>query len=67
MAHPRAARRLARFVVGLALDQIPVPVATKATRLALDALGNCLAASREEFGRAVLGVTEARKIVGAGG
>lgn len=58
MAHPTAARRLARFVVGFGLDEIPVPVGAKATRLALDALGNCLAASREAFGRAVLGVAE---------
>lgn len=58
MAHPTAARRLARFVVGLALEDIPVPVATKATELALDTLGNCLAASREDFGRAVLEVAE---------
>lgn len=58
MAHPTAARRFARFVVGLALDEIPVPVATKALLLALDTLGNCLAASREDFGRAVLGVAK---------
>lgn len=58
MAHPTAARRLARFVVGLALDEVPAPVTTKATRLALDTLGNGLAATREDFGRAVLGVAE---------
>lgn len=56
MAPPAAARRLARFVVGLTLDHVPGPVAAKATLLALDTLGNCLAASRENFGRAVLGV-----------
>ncbi len=57
-AHGNVARRLARFVVGLELDAIPAPVVSKATGLALDTLGNCLAASREEFGRAVLGVAE---------
>ncbi len=58
MAHPTAARRLARFVVGLALDEVPAPVTTKAMLLALDTLGNGLAATREDFGRAVLGVAE---------
>ncbi|MBI4011941.1 MAG: MmgE/PrpD family protein, partial [Candidatus Rokubacteria bacterium] len=57
-APPTAARRLARFVVGLDLDQIPAPVVTQATGLLLDTLGNGLAASREDFGRAVLGVAE---------
>ncbi len=58
VAHRTAARRLARFVVGLELDAIPAPVVSKATGLALDTLGNCLAASREDFGSAVLGVAE---------
>ena len=58
MAHPTAARRLARFVVGLALEDIPAPVATRATLLLLDTLGNGLAATREDFGRAVLEVAE---------
>jgi 2-methylcitrate dehydratase PrpD len=56
MASPSAARRLARFVLDLGLDDVPGPVVDKATLLALDTLGNCLAASREEFGRAVLEV-----------
>ena len=56
--HPTAARRLARFVVGLTLEDLPAPVAAKAMELALDTLGNCLAASREDFGRAVLEVAE---------
>jgi 2-methylcitrate dehydratase PrpD len=51
---PSVARRYARFVLGLALDQVPPPVAAKAASLALDTLGSCLASSREEFGRAVL-------------
>ncbi len=58
MAHPTAARRLARFVVGLALEDIPATVATRATLLLLDTLGNGLAATREDFGRAVLEVAE---------
>ena len=56
MAHPTAARRLARFVVDLALDEVPGPVVSAATLLALDTIGNALAACREDFGRAVLGV-----------
>jgi 2-methylcitrate dehydratase PrpD len=58
MASDTAARRLARFVVGLALDDVPAPVVTKATLLGLDTLGNALAAAGEDFGRAVLGVAE---------
>jgi 2-methylcitrate dehydratase PrpD len=57
-APPTAARRLARFVAGLDHDAVPAPVVTQATGLALDTLGNSLAASREDFGRAVLGVAE---------
>jgi 2-methylcitrate dehydratase PrpD len=56
--HPSVARRYARFVRGLGLDQVPVPVVAKATSLALDTLGSCLASSREEFGRAVLAAAE---------
>ena len=58
MADRAAARRLARFVVELTLDEVPADVVTKASLLALDTLGNALAASREDFGRAVLGVAE---------
>ena len=58
MASPTAARQLARFVVGLTLDEVPGSVVEKAALLALDTLGNSLAASREDFGRAVLGVAE---------
>ncbi len=56
MARSTAARRLAGFVTGLALDDVPPPVATRATLLALDTLGNALAASREDFARAILEV-----------
>src|SRR5262245_30484961 len=48
-----AAQRLASFVVALDFARIPGPVAVRATLLALDSLGNALAASSEEFGRAV--------------
>lgn len=58
MGQPAAARRLARFVAGLGLDDVPPGVVTAASRLALDTLGNALAATREDFGRAVLGVAE---------
>jgi len=53
-----AARRLARFVLDLSLDTAPSPVATQAAQLALDTLGNALAAVPEDFGRAVLDVAE---------
>jgi 2-methylcitrate dehydratase PrpD len=51
-----AARRLARFALGLSLDTVPPAVTTQATQLALDTLGNALAAVGEDFGRAVLDV-----------
>jgi 2-methylcitrate dehydratase PrpD len=49
---PSAARRLARFVLGLRLEDVPPPVVTKATHLVLDTLGCALAAARYDFGRA---------------
>lgn len=52
------ARRLARFVAGLGLDAVPRPVVEQAALLALDTLGNALAASDEDFGRAALDVAE---------
>jgi 2-methylcitrate dehydratase PrpD len=58
VAQPSAARRLARFVLGLSLDAVPGPVRTQASLLALDTLGNALAAAREDFGVTVLGVAE---------
>ena len=58
MAPPSAARRLARFVVGLSLDAVPASVRTQASLLALDTVGNALAAAGEDFGAAVLDVAE---------
>ena len=58
MAPGTAARRLARFVTGLALDDVPKAIVERAGLLALDTLGNALAASREDFGRASLEVAE---------
>jgi 2-methylcitrate dehydratase PrpD len=58
-----AARHLARFAVGLRLDDAPAPVVTRAALLALDTVGSALAASREDFGQAVLDV--ARRLGGA--
>jgi 2-methylcitrate dehydratase PrpD len=58
VTHPSVARCYARFVRGLALNQVPAAVVAKATLLALDTLGSCLASSREEFGRAVLQAAE---------
>jgi len=52
-ATPSAARRLARFVARLRLDDVPPPVVAKATLLALDTLGSCLASTWYDFGRAV--------------
>jgi 2-methylcitrate dehydratase PrpD len=51
-----AAGRLARFVAGLTLDDVPGPVAAQAALLALDTLGNALAAVGEDFGRAAVEV-----------
>ena len=48
------ARRLARFVRGLALDSIPAAVTDRAALLALDTLGSVLASSTMEFGHAVV-------------
>ena len=53
-----AAQRLARFVAGLSLDTVPRPVVEQATLLALDTLGNGLAAAGDDFGRAALDVAE---------
>src|SRR2546428_4628443 len=55
---PSAARRLARFVLGLRLEDIPPPVVTKAADLVLDTLGCALAATRYDFGRAALETAE---------
>jgi 2-methylcitrate dehydratase PrpD len=52
------ARTLARFVVGLSLDDVPAAVARTASLLALDTVGNALAAVREDFGRAALRAAE---------
>src|SRR5207245_2632248 len=49
---PSAARRLARFVIGLRLDDVPSSVVTKAALLALDTLGCALAAPRSDCCRA---------------
>ena len=58
MPHPTVARCYARFILGLSLDDVPAPVVTRAALLALDILGGCLAASRQDFGRAVLHAAE---------
>ncbi|HTI55262.1 MAG TPA: MmgE/PrpD family protein, partial [Verrucomicrobiae bacterium] len=57
-ASPSVARRFARFVSGLSLDHVPPAVAARASLLALDTLGSCLASSREDFGRAVTRAAE---------
>ncbi|HEU5319879.1 MAG TPA: MmgE/PrpD family protein [Methylomirabilota bacterium] len=54
MTPPPAARRFARFTAGLSLDDVPAPVVERASLLALDTLGNGLAAARQDFGGPVL-------------
>ena len=58
MASLTAARRLARFVLDLSLDTVPLVVTTQAKQLTLDTLGDALAAAPEDFGRVVLDVAE---------
>jgi 2-methylcitrate dehydratase PrpD len=53
-----AAQRLARFVTDLTLDGVPSAVVDRAALLALDTLGNALAAAGDDFGRAALDVAE---------
>ena len=53
-----AARRLARFVLALSLEKVPASVSDGATLLALDTVGNALAATRDDFGRGVVAVAE---------
>src|SRR5262245_40375674 len=57
-ARPSAARRYARFVRELTLDQIPEAIRARAQLLALDTIGSCLASSRQDFGRSVLDAAE---------
>lgn len=49
MSTPAISERLADFTLGLALDEVPAPVATRAKYLMLDAIGCAFAARREEF------------------
>ena len=58
MATLSAARRLARFVTALAPAAIPPSTLEMGARLALDTLGNALAACRDDFGRAAIAVAE---------
>jgi 2-methylcitrate dehydratase PrpD len=58
VAPPAAARRLAHFATALTLDEVPPAVVARATLLALDTLGNALAAVHDDFGRAVREVAE---------
>jgi 2-methylcitrate dehydratase PrpD len=58
MAALSAARRLARFVLGLRLEDVPPDVVARARLLVLDTLGNCLAACRDDFARAVIEAAE---------
>ncbi|HEU4438758.1 MAG TPA: MmgE/PrpD family protein [Methylomirabilota bacterium] len=57
-ASPSVARRLARFVSGRGLDDVPPAVAARATLLALDTVGSGLASSVQDFGRAVTQAAE---------
>jgi 2-methylcitrate dehydratase PrpD len=55
---PSVARRFARFVSGLRLDDVSPAVTARATLLALDTLGSGLASSGQDFGRAVTQAAE---------
>src|SRR4029450_11623689 len=55
---PSVARRFARFVSGLRLDDVPRAVTARATLLALVTLGSGLASSGQDFGRAVTQAAE---------
>jgi 2-methylcitrate dehydratase PrpD len=54
MTHPSVARRFARFVTGLALEDVPPAVVARTILLTLDTIGGCLASSTMDFGRAVI-------------
>jgi len=58
MSPPSVARRYARFVLGSSPSDLPASVADRAAVLVLDALGSCLASSRQDFGRSVLEAAE---------
>ena len=58
-----ASRRLARFVLGLRLSDVPPAVVERATLLVLDTLGCALAAAPTDFGESVIGT--ARELGGA--
>jgi len=58
VSEPSIARRFARFVTGLALEDLPPAVVTRTTLLVLDTLGSCLASSTMDFGRAVIRTAE---------
>ena len=58
MGDVAAARTLARFVIGLSLDDVPAAAVSSASLLALDTLGNALAAVPEDFGQAALRAAE---------
>src|SRR5262245_24551027 len=63
MADVSAARRLARFVLGLDLARVPASAIERARLLTLDILGCALAASSMDFGKAALAT--ARTLGGA--
>ena len=58
-----ASRRLARFALGLRLDDVPPPVVARAGLLVLDTLGCALAAAPTDFGSSV--IATARGLGGA--
>jgi len=54
VSEPSVARRFARFVTGLVLEDLPPAVVARTILLALDTIGSCLASSTMDFGRAVI-------------
>jgi 2-methylcitrate dehydratase PrpD len=55
---PSVARRLAQFVSRLRLEAVPTAVSARAALLALDTLGDGLASTGQDFGRAVIQAAE---------
>lgn len=58
MSQPSVARRFARFVTHLTLDDVSPSVLPKATLLILDTFGSAFASSTMDFGRAVIQTAE---------
>jgi 2-methylcitrate dehydratase PrpD len=58
VSEPPVARRFARFVTSLVLEDLPPAVVARTILLALDTIGSCLASTTMDFGRAVILATK---------